>query len=262
MDHAHHHTAKDQAVSGASREQSPARHTPALSLDGGPGGGASSTGASPEPDAPPSPHQLLPRASTSKRLALARRLEVLARQVADGDPEVDERTLTGQVDLLEEALGREPGTRHRRSDGLGPRSLSDQGGALLLSTAGPSHTHTHTRFSSLSSSLLASAPEPEPDRTRDAPTRGVFIRRANKVISELTKLNEELTIVVENLRARQEESQVRLTFPQPARRSLSIPSPDAYTTPTPRQHIHGLLIERAENAARRIIFLQDRISYL
>ena len=59
-------------------------------------------------------------------------------------------------------------------------------------------------------------------------------KQANSIIAEVNALNEELTTVVTNLRARQEES----------------------------DHIHSLLVERAERAAQRIIFLQTRISYL
>ncbi|ODA83890.1 hypothetical protein RJ55_02406 [Drechmeria coniospora] len=55
-----------------------------------------------------------------------------------------------------------------------------------------------------------------------------------EVIAEMLKLNHELSAVVGNLRARREES----------------------------DHIHYLLIERAEQAARRIIFLQNRLAYL
>lgn len=102
-----------------------------------------------------------------------------------------------------------------------------------------------TRFSDLSESLQRGRREaqrdddddddddynPEPRREE---TRGLTAVQAGKMLVEMAKLNEELSAVVVNLKARQEES----------------------------DHIHDLLIERAERAAQRIIFLQTRISSL
>ena len=77
-------------------------------------------------------------------------------------------------------------------------------------------------------------PTSEAPQDKDQPKKGLTLRQANKIVQEANKLNEELTAVVNNLRARQEES----------------------------DHIHDLLIERAERAAQRIIFLQARIAHL
>jgi len=105
-----------------------------------------------------------------------------------------------------------------------------------LSSYSPASSLIRSRFSDLSPSALAKVPEPteENDTAHDAPKKGMSERQANKVIIEAAKLNKELTVVVDNLKARLEES----------------------------DHIHSLLIERAERAAQRIIFLQNRISYL
>ncbi|RDA91954.1 hypothetical protein CP533_1346 [Ophiocordyceps camponoti-saundersi (nom. inval.)] len=102
-----------------------------------------------------------------------------------------------------------------------------------------------TRFSDLSASLRrrtsCSDAEDEDDDDEDGNglkkkevTTAKQQRINTKIIVEIAKLNNELLAVVTNLRARQEES----------------------------DHIHQLLIERAERAAQRIIFLQSRIASL
>jgi hypothetical protein len=74
-----------------------------------------------------------------------------------------------------------------------------------------------SRFSDLSPSALAKVPEPteENDTAHDAPKKGMSERQANKVIIEAAKLNKELTVVVDNLKARLEESDVSTPFHKP-----------------------------------------------
>ncbi|RDA89343.1 hypothetical protein CP532_6128 [Ophiocordyceps camponoti-leonardi (nom. inval.)] len=103
-----------------------------------------------------------------------------------------------------------------------------------------------TRFSDLSASLqrrTSCSDAGDEDEGGDGDDDGLFEggktsakqQRINtKILVEIAKLNQELSSVVTNLRARQEES----------------------------DHIHQLLIERAERAAQRIIFLQSRIAAL
>jgi len=180
---------------------------------------------------------------SSSRLALARRLSHLAQQLTI-DGEIDEHALTSQLDQMEKAVVQSPprsrfSSPHHRQPGSfesehgAVRSHSDLGGSLVSS---PASSLYRSRFSDLSASIMMRESEPagEPEVTQEVQKLGLTPRQLNKIIAEATKLNEELATVVGNLKARQEES----------------------------NHIHDLLIERAERAAQRIMFLQDRISHL
>lgn len=117
---------------------------------------------------------------------------------------------------------------------LDMRANSDFGGFLVGS---PPSSVYRTRFTELSASLLSrehQPPEPTATEMREVSKNDMTVQQAKEIAAEATKLNEELSVVVANLRARQEEA----------------------------DHIQGLLIERAETAAQRIIFLQNRIAYL
>ncbi|CAM1509479.1 Fc.00g032180.m01.CDS01 [Cosmosporella sp. VM-42] len=115
---------------------------------------------------------------------------------------------------------------------LRSRSETLGGGSLFSS---PASSIFRTRYSDLSASIFRDKePEPEPEPEDPASKMGMSVQQANKVIAEAMKLNDELTAVVTNLKARQEET----------------------------DHIQALLVERAERAAQRIIFLQNRISHL
>ncbi|KAI9155411.1 hypothetical protein HJFPF1_07994 [Paramyrothecium foliicola] len=192
------------------------------------------------------------------RFTLARRLSQLAQQLTDGE-QVDEAVVS-QVDRLEMALVRTPpqqqhhhhfhqDSKQRRPLSLDMRNRGDFGSIF----SSPPPSLFRSRFSDLSLSLLR---ERERERERDdeaeaelraerdkARRMGMTIQQANRIIAESAKLNEELGQMVENLKARQEES-------------------DANRLRPPVKHIHSLLIERAERAAQRILFLQNRISYL
>ncbi|KEY72715.1 hypothetical protein S7711_02503 [Stachybotrys chartarum IBT 7711] len=186
--------------------------------------------------------------SSSGRLGLARRLSLLAEHITSGQG-VDEVAVSVEVERLEKALAGSASPpphlkHHRRPMSLDMRTRSDVGGGIASSFSSPPQSLFRSRFSDLSMSWLK---EREREREREAeeeerekkeqeePAKGgLSIKQAKKIIAESTKLNEELAQVVNNLKARQEES----------------------------EHIHSLLIERAERAAQRIIFLQNRISYL
>ena len=78
---------------------------------------------------------------------------------------------------------------------------------------------------------------------------GMSDEEAKNIVAEVARLEEELSTLISNLRARQEESEVStLIIDRSFRLNL--------------QHIQGLLIERAEGAAQRIIVLQDHTSQL
>ncbi|CAH0050211.1 unnamed protein product [Clonostachys solani] len=184
-------------------------------------------------------HDIIP--TSPGRIDLARRLSNLARELTH-DGEVDELALETQLDQMEKVLASGSpspspfsATKHRRPHSLDMRSFSDFAGSLPSS---PASSFMRSRFSDLSSSLYK-VQEPahedeEGDETRELHQEALTIAQANKIIAEAGKLNEELTTIVHNLTARQEEA----------------------------NHIQDLLIERAERAAQRIIFLQNRIGYL
>ncbi|KAJ6440743.1 cytochrome P450 [Purpureocillium lavendulum] len=182
-----------------------------------------------------------PPVARASRQDLARRLSQLAQRLSyddtGDDDAVDDLMLQGQLDQLEKAFARPAPSHHARAASFEMRSpRSDDAGSALAS---PASSLFRSRFSDLSASLQLQR-EREADRERDRenleprPKVGMTVAEAKKVIAEMSKLNDELSTVVSNLRARQEES----------------------------DHIHSLLIERAERAAQRIIFLQRRIAYL
>lgn len=109
---------------------------------------------------------------------------------------------------------------------LGARSHSDIVG--MLPTSSPAPSLHRSRYSDLSASMLArlseinaaelfgepemrEEPEPEPEPPVEKEKKGgMSAEQAEKVIVEAAKLNNELSTVVENLKARLEESDVSL----------------------------------------------------
>ncbi|KAF7554790.1 hypothetical protein G7Z17_g2680 [Cylindrodendrum hubeiense] len=186
------------------------------------------------------------RPARRNRDALARRLSQLAHELTTGDEDnVDDDgvdILTAQLDHLEGAVMRNstsfsspsaPSTPSPRNALQRPMSVDMRSpGESIFSS--PASSVFRTRFSDLSASIRRDrAPTPEP--VPEPPVKkGMSPAQAKKVIDEAMKLNEELSRLVTNLQARQEES----------------------------DHIHSLLVERAERAAQRILFLQSRISHL
>lgn len=201
------------------------------------------------------------------RDALARRLSHLAEQLTASHDDFEDNgmdALTAQLDLMERAVNRRRSQHHNSSYGESPyanspllrksyshaapspspvsratpqrsvsvdlRSFTNTPARSLFSSPGSSVFRT--RYSDLSASIFRDL-EPKPDLD-PPPKTGMTIQQAKKVIAESIKLNGELSILVTNLKARQEES----------------------------DHIHALLVERAERAAQRIIFLQTRIAHL
>ncbi|KAH7165458.1 hypothetical protein EDB81DRAFT_253757 [Dactylonectria macrodidyma] len=183
------------------------------------------------------------RPARRNRDALARRLSQLAHELTTGDQDnVDDAgvdMLTAQLDQIEGAVVKKatpfssPSTPSPRTTPQRPISFDMQSpGDSIFSS--PASSVFRTRFSDLSASIMRDrvpTPEPEPE---PPVKKGMSADQAKKVIDEAMKLNEELSQLVANLRARQEES----------------------------DHIHSLLVERAERAAQRILFLQSRISHL
>ncbi|EQK98309.1 hypothetical protein G6O67_004790 [Ophiocordyceps sinensis] len=174
-------------------------------------------------------------ASRTSRHHLARRLSQLAHQLSyggDGGDDLDEPALGEQLNRLQQAVASgTPSPPSRRSTSLDMPSRSDMGSIL----GSPVSSMFRSRFSDLSASLQREHEAEREQERREPPQKvGMTVEQANKVVAEMRKLNDELSAVVSNLKARQEES----------------------------DHIHSLLVERAERAAQRIMFLQGRITYL
>ncbi|KAK5989293.1 hypothetical protein PT974_10806 [Cladobotryum mycophilum] len=187
---------------------------------------------------------------------LARRLSLLAQRLTYGDSMEELVALDSQVNQIEQALGggmggsgissvlgspRAMGSPLSKRDQRRPMSVqtpmrnsirSDFDGGALFSS--PESSFYRSQYSDMSPSLSRHHHEESEEEEQPPPKKGMSAQQANKVIAEMLKLNDELSTVVNNLQARQEES----------------------------DHIHKLLIERAERAAQRIIFLQNRITYL
>lgn len=183
------------------------------------------------------------------KLELARRLSMLAQRLTYGDSMEELVALDSQVNQIEQALGggispsvygSPPLSRKTR-----PLSLetpvrknrhSDMDGSAIFSS--PSSLFRNRFADQLSptpsSPMMRHDESEEEEEDAPPPKKGITAVQANKIIGELVKLNEELENTVTNLKARQEES----------------------------EHIHRLLVDRAEQAAQRIIFLQNRIQYL
>ena len=150
----------------------------------------------------------LPPAPT--RLALAKRLSHLAKQLSDAE-DIDDPALATQIDSLEKLIGKgRPGQQfsppNRHWDAGRTRTRDSQSANSFTS----SPTDFRHRLSDLS---LSFSPELKP-RSEDAGDDEASLRadmtkrQARRIIAEATKLNDELTSVVENLRARQEEADV------------------------------------------------------
>lgn len=210
-----------------------------------------------QPSSTPSQCQVAATSTTAASISrdrgarndLARRLTLLAQRLTCGD-DVDELALVGQLEQMEKAVSppSSPNPRrrqlpHRHSSGLSdpqsPTSPPPQSRSETASVLGSPVSLIRSQFSDLS---LASLRERERERDRideeereEARARtGIAEAEAKQLIAEASKLNEELSQVAENLKARQEEM----------------------------DHINNLLVERAERAAERIVFLQNRVAYL
>lgn len=196
----------------------------------------------------------------NSRDVLAQRLSQLAHELTSGDDDLLDDSgvdiLTAQLDQLEGTKMLKKTVSFSLPSTPSPRQAHQRlsldmcsPGESIFSTPGSAFK---TRFSDLGASLRRD-PEPEPEPEPEPPANmGMTVAQAKKVIQEVTQLNEEMSQLVTNLKARQEESDVRFCF-------LSVQLSIYLHIP---QHIQGLLIERAERAAQRIIFLQNRIAHL
>lgn len=158
-------------------------------------------------------HTMLPEGidavtSRAARHDLARRLSHLARRLTyDGSDDVDEMMVGSQLEQLEKVVG---GARSAESKKLPYQtSFNSPGRSDAGSVLGsPVSSLFRSRFSDLSASLHRER-EAEKEPEDETPSKkGMTGTQAKKVIAEMNKLNEELSTVVNNLKARQEESEV------------------------------------------------------
>ncbi|KAM0213566.1 hypothetical protein ACHAQI_004213 [Fusarium lateritium] len=186
-----------------------------------------------------------PSVASSLGFSTGRRLSQLAHELTSGEEDLLDDSgvdiLTAQLDQLEgtKLLKKSVSFSMPSTPSPRPRPTPRRPLSLDMYSPGDSIFGTpgsafKTRFSDLGASIRRD-PEPEPEPEPEPPSNlGMTVAQAKKVIQEVTQLNEEMSQLVANLKARQEES----------------------------DHIQVLLIERAERAAQRIIFLQNRISHL
>ncbi|KGQ08683.1 hypothetical protein BBAD15_g5995 [Beauveria bassiana D1-5] len=189
-----------------------------------------------QPLSPPSQGQVATAitrdAGSSSRNELARRLTFLAQRLTCGG-DVDELALAGQLEQMEKAVS-PPSSPNPRRRQLSPQQQQRPGPAnrpLDPQTPGspPPRSDTdsvlgsplsmiRSQFSDLS---LASMREREREREqervaeeeRESRARtGIAEAQAKQLIAEANKLNEELSQVAENLKARQEEMENRVSY--------------------------------------------------
>lgn len=158
------------------------------------------------------------RLNRRRRDALARRLSQLAHDLTSADDEsVDDESvsmLTAQLEQIEGAVLRNATTSTSSPLTPSPRTTPQRTASVDLRSPGdsifssPPSSVFRTRFSDLSASIRRD-PDPEPEPDPDPPLKkGMSAAQAKKVIAESMKLNEELSQLVKNLQARQEESDV------------------------------------------------------
>ncbi|KAJ0304155.1 hypothetical protein COL516b_006045 [Colletotrichum fioriniae] len=171
--------------------------------------------------------------NTRDTLGLIQRLNDLAQKLLAGEdvPDTNVSAMHGKLDEIDSVLAGDPpqATPQGKPKNWPADARSVEHESLWTS---PSPSWFRSGLSEISPSFRSSfrrdTPSPEPTVERK-PAVDTF-----RIASEAAKLNIELESLVTNLKARQEES----------------------------EHIHQLLVTRAERAAQRIIFLQGRVQSL
>ncbi|KAI1766559.1 hypothetical protein GGR53DRAFT_200560 [Hypoxylon sp. FL1150] len=175
---------------------------------------------------------------------LVQRLNDLAAQLSEQDhlKEDSVNGLHAKVDEMERVLSARNNSSRRRSQRARPSSLVLQSSASshdsLWGMGTPGQIMPNipsTPLPTLRSSSTQTTDRPVPNASRSKAANGsLSSTEANRVVEMAQNLSKELESVITNLRARQEES----------------------------DHIHEMLIMRAERAAQRIIYLEKRIKEL
>ncbi|KAF6844687.1 hypothetical protein CMUS01_00871 [Colletotrichum musicola] len=171
--------------------------------------------------------------TTRDTLGLVQRLNELAEKLLSGEevPDTNVSAMHGKLDEIESVMtGQVPPLPQETPQGK-PKTWPQNGQSEEHESlwTSPSPSWFRSGLSDISPSFRSSfrrdTPSPEPT-VEKKPAVDTF-----RIASEAAKLNTELETLVTNLKARQEES----------------------------EHIHQLLVTRAERAAQRIIFLQSRV---
>ncbi|KZL77479.1 hypothetical protein CT0861_08603 [Colletotrichum tofieldiae] len=168
--------------------------------------------------------------NTRDTLGLIQRLNDLTQKLLAGEdvPDTNISAMHGKLDEIESVLAGEPPQATPQSK---PKTWPMDAHSVDHESlwTSPSPSWFRSGLSEISPSFRSSfrrdTPSPEPT-VEKKPAVDTF-----RIASEAAKLNSELETLVTNLKARQEES----------------------------EHIHQLLVTRAERAAQRIIFLQGRV---
>ncbi|KAK2026911.1 hypothetical protein LX32DRAFT_463196 [Colletotrichum zoysiae] len=169
--------------------------------------------------------------NTRDTLGLIQRLNDLTHKLLAGEdvPDTNVSAMHGKLDEIESVLAGQPpqATPQGKPKTWSVDAQSVEHHESLWTSPSPSWFRTGLSEISPSfrSSFRRDTPSPEPT-VEKKPAVDSF-----RIASEAAKLNSELETLVTNLKARQEES----------------------------EHIHQLLVTRAERAAQRIIFLQGRV---
>lgn len=147
--------------------------------------------------------------SRAARHDIARRLTQLARRLACDEPNSTNDVMLGnQLEQLEKVVWASPSPepkRHQYQPSFESPLRSDAGSSF----GSPVSSLFKSRFSDLSASLQREREvEKQLEGEEPPPKRGMSEKQAKKVIAEMGKLNDELSAVVNNLKARQEESEV------------------------------------------------------
>jgi hypothetical protein len=148
--------------------------------------------------------------SQMARHDLAKRLTLLAQRLSCGD-ELDESALTRQVEQMEKAVSPPSSPKPRRQQSIDSPRPSEAGSSL-----GSPLSLIRSQFSDLSVESYRDRERQrerqlQEEEQREAQLKlGMSVKQAKKIIVESTKLNNELSTIVSNLKARQEEADVRI----------------------------------------------------
>lgn len=187
------------------------------------------------------------------RDVLVQRLNDLVAKLS-GDDDVAEAgvdALHATVDELETIVKKNSvsGSRRHTRGKLSTDSHSSRHSALSRRPASPPWARPHSAHEILRPMTAGSTFESFRQAKRPLPPK-VAPHHAEKVLAEAQRLHRSLQAVVMSLKARQEEQDVRNTHLLLVRVLMN------------KQHIHGLLINRAELAAQRIMCLEGRVKEL
>ena len=149
--------------------------------------------------------------SQTARHDLAKRLTLLAQRLSCDDG-LDESALTRQVEQMEKAVSPPSSPKPRRQQSIDSPRRSEAGSSL-----GSPLSLIRSQFSDLSVESYRDRERQRERQLQEEEEReareklGMSVKQAKKIIVQSTKLNDELSTIVGNLKARQEEADVRIS---------------------------------------------------